>query len=105
MIVLVVDHSTLVSIIIAKSGPFLDFRDGRKDHDIIKSIIRSLVMSSTVSTNTPANRIRYRITLSENTLEIVHSILCSVMILTCIYNVARKRSLAQSEERTLEDIK
>ena len=35
-------------------------------HDIIKSIIRSLVMSSTVSTNTPANRIRYRITLSEN---------------------------------------
>lgn len=35
-------------------------------HDIIKSIIRSLVMSSTVSTNTPAKRIRYRITLSEN---------------------------------------
>ena len=42
--------------------------------------------------------------LSENTLEIVHIILCSVMILTCIDNVARKRSLAQSEERTLEDI-
>ena len=28
--------------------------------------MRSLVMSSTVSTNTPAKRIRYRITLSEN---------------------------------------
>ena len=31
MIVLVVDHSTFICIIIAKSGPFLDFWDGRKE--------------------------------------------------------------------------
>ena len=42
--------------------------------------------------------------LSENTLEIFHIILCSVMILTGIYDIARKRSLTQSKERTLEDI-
>ena len=31
MEVLTIHHSTLVCIIIAKSGPFLDFRDGRKE--------------------------------------------------------------------------